>query len=389
MAEQPKSRSLRDYASFELERKGYDRAQVDAFLNELDQAFVELEASVKERGREVAELQVEVERLKRESPRGRTEEILKRAEANAEQMLASSLAEGQEIIAKAEAMSMRIIANARAQSQELAAQPPGFGMLARVRTVAADIDRIRTEHAALMEEQPELLAPDEELITFGDEAAVAEAEEAAEGEAPAIKPKKSTAAKKPAAKKPAAKKPAAKKPATKASTKAELATVEDAEEELIEAKLPRIKLVEPPPVVDEPEEAPVEETPSQEIAEIDVESEVEAEDEYDDVMLDPKDIDWGAARQEVIEALGVEDQVDTDDAVDEAEEPELDEETAAVAVAAREKLPTIMRREGSRYERHSASLPKIGSEGESTLSDVSKVSKRRRRRAAYRDDEAL
>ena len=379
MAEQPKSRSLRDYASFELERKGYDRAQVDAFLNELDQAFVELEASVKERGREVAELQVEVERLKRESPRGRTEEILKRAEANAEQMLASSLAEGQEIIAKAEAMSMRIIANARAQSQELAAQPPGFGMLARVRTVAADIDRIRTEHAALMEEQPELLAPDEELITFGDEAAVAEAEEAAEGEAPAIKPKKSTAAKK----------PAAKKPATKASTKAELATVEDAEEELIEAKLPRIKLVEPPPVVDEPEEAPVEETPSQEIAEIDVESEVEAEDEYDDVMLDPKDIDWGAARQEVIEALGVEDQVDTDDAVDEAEEPELDEETAAVAVAAREKLPTIMRREGSRYERHSASLPKIGSEGESTLSDVSKVSKRRRRRAAYRDDEAL
>ena len=208
---------------------------------------------------------------------------------------------------------------------------------------------------------------------------MAEAEEAAEGEAPAIKPKKSTAAKK----------PAAKKPATKASTKAELATVEDAEEELIEAKLPRIKLVEPPPVVDEPEEAPVEETPSQEIAEIDVESEVEAEDEYDDVMLDPKDIDWGAARQEVIEALGVEDQVDTDDAVDEAEEPELDEETAAVAVAAREKLPTIMRREGSRYERHSASLPKIGSEGESTLSDVSKVSKRRRRRAAYRDDEAL
>ncbi|MEE8330482.1 MAG: hypothetical protein V3R84_01795, partial [Acidimicrobiia bacterium] len=62
VAEQPHSRSLRDYASFELERKGYDRAQVDAFLTELDQAFLELETSVKERGNEVAELQVEVER---------------------------------------------------------------------------------------------------------------------------------------------------------------------------------------------------------------------------------------------------------------------------------------------------------------------------------------
>ncbi|MEE8330940.1 MAG: hypothetical protein V3R84_04135, partial [Acidimicrobiia bacterium] len=203
----------------------------------------------------------------------------------------------------------------------------------------------------LKRESPvELLAPGEKIITFGDE------DPAAAPEAALAPPKK------PAAAKP---KPAAKTPGPAKETE-DVAGVD--EEEPTEAKVPRIKLVEPPTVEKVAAKAPDEVT-------------VEADDDDDDdeIMLDPKAFDWGAARQEAIQARG------GDEVTAEPPEFEEDPETAAIA-AAREKLPTVMRREGSRYERHSASLPKIGSEGESTLSDVSKVSKRRRRRAAYRDD---
>jgi cell division septum initiation protein DivIVA len=355
VAEQPKSKSLRDYASFELERKGYDRAQVDAFLSELDQAFIELETSVKERGNEIAQLQSELERLKRESPVGRSEEILRRAEANAEQMMASSLSEGQQIIADAEKMAMRIIANARAQSQELASQPPGFGMLARVRTVAADIERIKAEHAALMQEQAPL--PSMPVVIFDDPEepqamdaateqlnAAVETPQAADGAPPDEEPPPQRAAKRPAT-----------EGAAGVNTQAVAERTEESVADPEPIEVPRIQLVEPPLIAAVP----------------DLEEAV-------DVTRDTKHFDWKAARQEVLQAL---DQEESDDPLADDEVVDSDEVDPT--------MPTIMRRQGSRYERHSASLPKIGNEGESALSDVSKVSRRRRRRAAIADDDSV
>ena len=114
MVDRDNSRSLREIATFELVKRGYDPARVDAFLEELETAFSQLEDELEQRSLQIAAL----ERALSESAGTLADKSLAQAEEKAEEILTSALQESAKILDQAEIEAIRISGEAWASARE-------------------------------------------------------------------------------------------------------------------------------------------------------------------------------------------------------------------------------------------------------------------------------
>jgi len=114
MVDKDNSRSLREIATFELVKRGYDPARVDAFLEELETAFSQLEDELERRSLQIGAL----EKALSKASGTLADKSLAQAEEKAEEILTSALQESAKILDQAEIEAIRVSGEAWASARE-------------------------------------------------------------------------------------------------------------------------------------------------------------------------------------------------------------------------------------------------------------------------------